>query len=161
MVKRLRRRPLTAESGVRFPMRVPKPSVIRRLFYSPPKTNPTENAFGGGPGHYPTENAFGGGPGHYPTKHTFCGGPGHYPTKHTFCGDPEYCRPRNTCAVLSRRLTKLWRKQAAHSRIRSTEAKCKKRRNSHDAVWCHFINLHVQGGSTAAPCFCLPLNEGA
>ena len=37
----------------------------------------------------------------------------------------------------------------------------KKRRNSHDAVWCHFINLHVQGGSTAAPCFCLPLNEGA
>ncbi len=32
MVKRLRRRPLTAESGVRFPMRVPKPSVIRRLF---------------------------------------------------------------------------------------------------------------------------------
>ena len=52
-------------------------------------------------------------------------------------------------------------------RVRSGEClKCggevqKKRRNSHDAVWCHFINLHVQGGSTAAPCFCLPLNEGA
>lgn len=36
-----------------------------------------------------------------------------------------------------------------------------KTRNSHDAVWCHFINLHVQGGSTAAACFCLPLDEGA
>ena len=31
MVKRLRRRPLTAESGVRFPMEVPKPSIRAHL----------------------------------------------------------------------------------------------------------------------------------
>ena len=46
-------------------------------------------------------------------------------------------------------------------RYRNARRCAPKTRNSHDAVWCHFINLHVQGGSTAAACFCLPLDEGA
>lgn len=45
--------------------------------------------------------------------------------------------------------------------IETPRRRAPKTRNSHDAVWCHFINLHVQGGSTAAACFCLPLDEGA
>ena len=48
------------------------------------------------------------------------------------CGRKCFCHNKkdaagNTYMVLSRRLTKLWRKQAAHSRIRSAEAKCKKK----------------------------------
>ena len=48
------------------------------------------------------------------------------------CGRKCFCHNKkgaagNTCMVLPRRLTKLWRKQAAHSRIRSAEAKCKKK----------------------------------
>lgn len=122
MVKRLRRRPLTAESGVRFPMRVPK-KAAKAAFFLYLNRVPKKAAEAAFFLYLDCENA--------QAMSAYANAAGGICTKKRRGGieTPRRCAPKT--------------------------------RNSHDAVWCHFINLHVQGGSTAAACFCLPLDEGA
>ena len=138
MVKRLRRRPLTAESGVRFPMRVPKKAAKAAFFLY--LTGVPKKA----------------------AKAAFL---------FTSTGVPKKAAE---AAFLFTSIAKSAQAMSAYANaaggictkkrrggIETPRRRAPKTRNSHDAVWCHFINLHVQGGSTAAACFCLPLDEGA
>ena len=156
MVKRLRRRPLTAESGVRFPMRVPKKAAEAAFFL-------------------------------YLDRGTKKGSKSCF-FLFTSTGVPKKAAEAAFFIYLDRGTKKRQQKllflftsiaknaQAMSAYANAAGGICTKKRrggietprrcapktrNSHDAEWCHFINLHVQGGSTAAACFCLPLDEGA
>lgn len=123
MVKRLRRRPLTAESGVRFPMRVPKKAAEAAFFL-------------------------------YLNRGTKKG------SKSCFFLFTSIAKSAQAMSAYANAAGGICTKKRRGG-IETPRRRAPKTRNSHDAVWCHFINLHVQGGSTAAACFCLPLDEGA
>ena len=204
MVKRLRRRPLTAESGVRFPMRVPKKAAEAAFFFTstgvPKKA--AEAAFflyldrGTKKGsrscffYLPRQ-----GYQKRQQKLLFLFTSTGVPKKaaeaaffFTSTGVPKKAAKAAFFIYLNRGTKKRQQKllflftsiaknaQAMSAYANAAGGICTKKRcggietprrcapktrNSHDAVWCHFINLHVQGGSTAAACFCLPLDEGA
>ena len=170
MVKRLRRRPLTAESGVRFPMRVPKKAAKAAFFLYltrvPKKA--AEAAFfftSTGVPKKAAEAAFF----IYLDRGTKKAAEAAF--LFTSTGVPK---KGAEAAFLFTSIAKSAQAMSAYANaaggictkkrrggIETPRRRAPKTRNSHDAVWCHFINLHVQGGSTAAACFCLPLDEGA
>ncbi len=205
MVKRLRRRPLTAESGVRFPMRVPKKAAkaafflylnrgtkkgSRGCFFSLPQQGYQKRQqkllFSLPRQGYQKRQQkllffiyLDRGTKKRQQKLLFLFTSQGYQKRQqkllfffTSTGVPKkaakaafFYLPRLRKAHRQCLHTQMPRAVFAQKKRRGgieTPRRCApKTRNSHDAVWCHFINLHVQGGSTAAACFCLPLDEGA
>ena len=154
MVKRLRRRPLTAESGVRFPMRVPKKAAEAAFFFTSTGYQKRQQRL-----------LF---------LFTSTGVPKRQQKLLFLFTSTGVPKKAAKAAFLFTSIAKSAQAMSAYANaaggictkkrrggIETPRRRAPKTRNSHDAVWCHFINLHVQGGSTAAACFCLPLDEGA
>ncbi len=187
MVKRLRRRPLTAESGVRFPMRVPKKAAEAAFFlYLDRGTKKGSRScffslLRQGYQKRQQKLLF-----FYLDRGTKKGSRGCFfylprqgyqkrQQKLLFSLPQQgYQKRQQKLLFFFTSIAKSAQALSAYANaaggictkkrrgaIETPRRRAPKTRNSHDAVWCHFINLHVQGGSTAAACFCLPLDEGA